>query len=53
MLGDLGGSIPNNPCNASTGAAGYGYGYGYDYGATQVSIDACQGFASRSFTLGL
>ena len=52
VVSDMGGAIPNNPCSASTGAAGYTYTY---TSTTNVSlapkIDACTGATASTFTL--
>ena len=52
VVADMGGAIPNNPCSASTGAAGYTYTY---TATNNVSIapksDTCTGYTPATFAL--
>lgn len=52
VLADLNGSVPNNPCSASTGAGGYTYTY---VTSTSVSLvaksDACSAYAPTTFVV--
>lgn len=54
VLAEMNGSIPNNPCSVSTGAAGYTYTF---TSATNASLaaksDKCSGYAPRTFNLRL
>ncbi len=52
VLAEMGGSIPNNPCSASTGAAGYTYTYTSSNNASLAAKnDKCSGYAPRTFIL--
>ena len=52
VLADLGGLIPNNPCSASTGAAGYTYTYTNAASASLAAkSDKCSGYAPKTFIL--
>ncbi len=54
VVADMGGVIPNNPCSASSGSAGYTYTYS---NATSVILtaksDACTGYTARIYNLNL
>ena len=52
VTADLGGTIPNNPCSASTGASGYTYTYtATNNVAIAAKSDACSSFTPTTFTL--
>ena len=52
VVADLGGAIPNNPCSASTGAAGYTYTYTASNNASiAAKNDACSSYTPTTFSL--
>lgn len=53
VVADMGGSIPANPCSASTGAAGYTYATVTGGVTITAKNDGCTGFAAKTFTLKL
>ena len=54
VVADMGGAIPDNPCSASTGAAGYTYTYTSGTNVTiQAKNDKCTGYTGKSFNMKL
>ena len=54
VIADMGGTIPNNPCSASTGAAGYTVtGGGTSTATITAKADACTGYTAKTFSLKL
>lgn len=54
VVADMGGSIPNNPCSASTGAAGYTFtGGGTTTATLQSKNDTCTGYVAKTYSLKL
>lgn len=51
VLADMGGSIPNNPCSASTGAAGYTYATASGGATITPKNDNCTGYTGKTFSL--
>lgn len=55
VVADMGGAIPDNPCSASTAAAGYTYTATASTGTAtiQAKNDKCTGYTGKTFTLKL
>lgn len=53
VVKDLGGAVPNNPCSASAGAAGYTYANLGDSVTFSAKNDLCVGYMPATFSLKL
>lgn len=53
VVADMGGNIPNNPCSANAGSAGYGYVADGNGVRISAGSDACPGYAPTTFALSL